>query len=64
MQAFNFCSVSYLKCFGTSLLQFEIVKLYKSKVKLSEEQALFYSLAGAIINNQKTLAIFFAVLLI
>ena len=33
--ASNFCSLSYLKCFGTSLLEFEMAELYKNKVKFA-----------------------------
>ena len=31
MYASKFCSVSYLKCFGISLLELEMVELYKKK---------------------------------
>ena len=50
-QGFKFSSVPYLKCFGTSQLEFEMVELYKNKVKLTEEQALLYLLIGANINK-------------
>ena len=35
IQASNLFSVSYLKCFGTSQLEFEMIELYKNKVKLN-----------------------------
>ena len=57
-QGFNFSSVLYLKYFGTSQLEFEMVELYKNKIEFTEEQALFYPLIGAKINKQRTLAIF------
>ena len=35
-----------------------MVKLYKNKIKFTEEQALFYPQNGANINKQRTLARF------
>ena len=35
VEGFNFFSVPYLKCFGISQLKFEIVELYKNKVKFT-----------------------------
>ena len=32
IQAFNFCWVPYLKCFGTFQLEFEMAELYKYKL--------------------------------
>ena len=35
-----------------------MVELYKTKVKFTEEQTLFYPVIGANINKQRTLVIF------
>ena len=40
-QGLNFSSVSYFKCFGTSQLEFEKVKLYINKVNLSKDKLYF-----------------------
>ena len=56
--------MSHLKCFGTSQLEFEMVDLYKNKVKFTWKWALFYPLTGAFICKQGTLATFFTVYII
>ena len=52
-----------LKGFWKSQIDFEMVQLYKNKLIFTQEQVLFYSVTGAFIYKQRTLAIFFTVLL-
>ena len=59
MYGSNLCSLSYSECFGTYQLEVEMVDLYKNEAKITFEQALFYPLTSAIINKERTLAIFF-----
>ena len=59
MYGSNLRLLSYSKCFATYQLEVDMVDLYKNKAKFTCEQALFYSLTGAIINKGRTLAIFF-----
>ena len=56
--------MSYLKCFGTSQLEFETAELFKRKVQFTEDQRLSYPLICAFLCKEKTLVIFLTAILI